>query len=185
MTISWSSSLLPVRVALSFDIQGESPSISFRQAPKCRHCGPSNPVLNDIGVLPCRPWRRLNYELRGAWRERLGKRGHPATGNSMAEAALLLVEFAAVLQILVGLSKRREFFRANRADFRVQQNGGKPSFRRRWLRVARNINGHQTDNDKQHCRTCKDPRRSEPRMLSADHRSYRCLFSLTANRGSC
>jgi len=54
----------------------------------------------------------------------------------MAEAALLLVEFAAVLQILVGLSKRREFLGPIRADFRVKYFGGKPSFRRRWLRVV-------------------------------------------------
>src|ERR1700730_10453182 len=136
VTISWSSSLLPVRVAFSFDIQGESPTISFGQAPKCRHCGPSNPVLNDIGVFPGRPLRRLIYELRGPWRERLGEWRHPATGNSVTETALLLVEFAAALQILVGLSKRRDSLGAIRADFRVEYYGGKPPLRRRWLRVA-------------------------------------------------
>jgi hypothetical protein len=38
----------------------------------------------------------------------------------MAETALLLVEFAAALQILVGLRKRRESFGPIRADFRVE-----------------------------------------------------------------
>jgi hypothetical protein len=136
-----SSSLL--RLASSFDIQGDPPNVCFRQSPKCGHSAPSNTMLNDGGVHPRGPVRWLNYKLRWTWRERPGKWSDPATSRSMTVSTLLLVNVATPVQVPVGWREWRKLCWMASAEFDVQENRGEASLDPRWFRFTRQVNSGQ------------------------------------------